>query len=205
MNTHGFTLIELLIVVAIIGILAMVAVPNFLNAHIRSKMARAEADLAAIATALNMYNLDNNAFPPDWQDQNFPDVGKRPIKGRFNFSNVNLAIISHHFELTSPIAYLSSLPIDTFESMENKINMLPPEWIHSYWYLRCGPVPPRSRYEFQVFNSRTYESLFWVLFGRGPDGERQPDLPGVGAADWLLAYAPSNGLISRGDLYRMSN
>lgn len=205
MNGKAFTLIELLIVVAIIGILAAIAVPNFLNAQIRSKIARAEADLASVGTAIEMYRLDSNSYPPDWQDQNLPDVGKRPIDGRFKFSNVNLAIISHHYELTSPIAYISTLPRDTFESTVNKMNMLPPEWIYSYWYLRCGPVPPRSRYEFQVFNGRTYESLSWVLFGRGPDGERQADVPGVSAQDWLLGYASSNGLISRGDLYRMSN
>ena len=54
----GFTLIELLIVVAIIGILAAIAVPNFLNAQIRSKIARGYADMKSLATAVHSIRID---------------------------------------------------------------------------------------------------------------------------------------------------
>jgi prepilin-type N-terminal cleavage/methylation domain-containing protein len=47
----AFTLIELLIVVAIIAILAAIAVPNFLEAQVRSKVSRAKADIRSLATA----------------------------------------------------------------------------------------------------------------------------------------------------------
>ncbi|MFH1737712.1 MAG: prepilin-type N-terminal cleavage/methylation domain-containing protein, partial [bacterium] len=54
----GFTLIELLIVVAIIGILAAIAVPNFLNAQTRAKIARIHADIKSLSTVMEAYYLD---------------------------------------------------------------------------------------------------------------------------------------------------
>ena len=59
----GFTLIELLIVVAIIGIIAAIAIPNLLNAIDRGKQKRTMADLRSLGTAIESYSIDNNVYP----------------------------------------------------------------------------------------------------------------------------------------------
>ena len=59
---HGFTLIELLIVVAIIGIIAAIAIPNLLNAIQRGKQKRTMSDMRTVATANESYSIDNNQY-----------------------------------------------------------------------------------------------------------------------------------------------
>src|SRR5260221_3508188 len=58
-----FTLIELLIVVAIIGIIAAIAIPNLLNAIDRGKQKRTMADMRSIGTGIEAYAVDNNVYP----------------------------------------------------------------------------------------------------------------------------------------------
>ena len=58
----GFTLIELMIVVAIIGILAAIAIPNFLQFQLRSKTGEAKTNLAAIRTAEEGYFAEFNNY-----------------------------------------------------------------------------------------------------------------------------------------------
>src|SRR3989442_12246860 len=60
----GFTLIELLIVVAIIGIIAAIAIPNLLNAIDRSKQKRTMADMRSVGTACEAKQGENNFYPP---------------------------------------------------------------------------------------------------------------------------------------------
>ena len=90
----AFTLIELLIVVAIIAILAAIAVPNFLEAQVRSKVSRVKADMRSMRTAMEAYRVDYNRY--------LPDVGAQQTD-RLAWTR-----------LTSPVAYITSIPLDPF-------------------------------------------------------------------------------------------
>ena len=61
-STKGFTLIELMIVVAIIGILAAIAIPNFLRFQLKSKSSEGKVNLAAIRTAEESYFAEYGTY-----------------------------------------------------------------------------------------------------------------------------------------------
>ncbi len=64
-NKDGFTLVELLIVVAIIGILAAIAIPQFAAYRARAYCASSESDLANLAIAEEAYFADNDVYTTD--------------------------------------------------------------------------------------------------------------------------------------------
>lgn len=77
-HTHskGFTLIEIMVVVVILGILGALVVPNVLGRSGQARVAAAKADLNNLASALEMYKLDNRHFPST--DQGLEALSKKP-------------------------------------------------------------------------------------------------------------------------------
>ncbi len=123
-KSHAFTLIELLIVVAIIAILAAIAVPNFLEAQTRSKVARVKADMRSVATGVESYRVDNNRYPEGTDNPaNYPEriadffAPHGLANGYYTFRtrSASGAVVGRDFaNVTTPIAYITTIPTDPF-------------------------------------------------------------------------------------------
>ncbi len=78
-NRHGFSLTELMIVVAIIGILAVIAIPNFLKYQARAKQSEAKANLVAIHTSEMAYFAEKNTYVDDFNAIGFAVTGSSQL------------------------------------------------------------------------------------------------------------------------------
>jgi type IV pilus assembly protein PilA len=65
MNSRGFTLLELMIVIAIIGILAAIAIPNFISYRKKAKIASVASDMKNFELGFYAYAIDNGDWPND--------------------------------------------------------------------------------------------------------------------------------------------
>lgn len=62
-NNRGFTLIELMVVIVILGILAGVIAPRLVGRTYDAQLGKAKADIVSLETALQLYRVDNGAYP----------------------------------------------------------------------------------------------------------------------------------------------
>ncbi|RLD97288.1 MAG: hypothetical protein DRI92_05910 [Aquificota bacterium] len=179
MKRKGFTLIELLIVVAIIGILAAIAVPNFLNAQIRAKISRCVSDMKTLETALEMYRMDNNAYPT---------CNAARVAGSGDYFHPNEI---RFYRMTTPVAYISSVPRDPFTS-ERAADWAKWGWAYDY-----------VNNDYEGSNHTGGWGHLWRINSWGPDqvngwgGQRDGHCIN-GKPDFL--YQTSNGLVSKGDI-----
>ncbi len=202
----GFTLIELLIVVAIIAILAAIAIPNFLQAQVRSKVARAEADMASIAVALESYEVDNDTYPYSAA----PIPGVPGVDGWFNCGPWNnWTWNGEPLSLTTPISYLSSgILWDPFPDLNNNQG-----GAASYRYTCNAQILTEVSNDVQAGDANWYDadnpvgrSIYWSAYGVPNDNVQWVEWSNGPACTDVegqpTVYDPTNGTVSNGNIYR---
>ncbi len=178
-NRHAFTLIELLIVVTIIGILAAIAVPNFMNAQVRAKLSACYSDMRALGTAIEMYRLDNTGHPP------YPVLPE----GGPNW-------LYRQVRLSTPIAYIGSIPVDPFFiGYGNNTNVSGHDYEGVFDYVARNDFWGGGLY-WGLEPGAIAENAAYHVHSPGPDLV-SADTPWTGET----VYAGSNGLKSAGDVF----
>lgn len=172
----GFTLLELMTVMTIIGILSAIAVPNFLNAVYRAKVARSQTEIETAIWAAEMYYIDQEAYPPN----------AKP--GAMSPGDLN--------PLTTPIPYMSSIPQDVFlsspQSESRTFIARERNGNSTYFYVNFLQTTGKrnSLKDYGMEGSANY-----VIYGLGPSYTTGYDPMNPGTFKF---YNPSNGTISQG-------
>ena len=193
-NKKGFTLIELLIVVAIIAILAAIAIPNFLQAQIRSKISRVKADMRSIATGVESYAVDNNEYPyVALPLSHFLFINYTP-----SATDTPPAIV-----LSTPISYITSIPIDPFGFSVGGDYAYPLRYCaFNGGFDATQDAAHGCPAGFNQINFKYHGG--WVLGSAGPDKTFNPTYSHIVLAQDVdrILYDPTNGTISNGDILR---
>lgn len=185
---RGFTLIELLIVIAIILILIAIALPNFLEAQVRARVARSKGEIRTLGIAMESYNLDWKAYPTF----SFPNYTRVP---RFQAGLT---------WLTSPVPYITSIPHDPFPGNQGPggHNMQG----EPYSYILDGIQIPILERLAHPDDGGSGILRTWSIYSLGPDRpmaeikSSSNANPVCNNGSPIYSYSPTNGTKSRGDI-----
>ena len=168
------------LIVAVIGILAAIAIPNYRHAQARAKIARTMYDQRNVGTALEAFHIDNNRLPTVREYNESGPLMADPAPGGASEAT------GEPQWLTRPVAYISSMPADPYREGDYHYGY----WtINDVWILRSyGPdgVP-----------SADLQALGEGLAGMAENRWNRDAWP-ANLRD--MQYDPSNGLQSDGDL-----
>ena len=200
---QGFTLIELLIVVAIIGILAAIAVPSFLHARIRAKVAKAVSEMHSILNALEAFYIDNNSYPPmncgdrTSMKRQYRDAFDKPSTGVIDIAHIVTGTSrDRRIYLTTPIAYITSLLFDPFRGDGKQDSYGYGSDGTSYYIITSWGPDQQDGNSVEELNEWRYTGARLNDLRRGAFREAKLVL-----REHL--YDPSNGTSSAGDIVRV--
>ena len=192
MNKKGFTLLELLVVVGIIGILASIALPNFRDATVRSRIAQVKMDLRTMGMALDSYRMDHSLFrvgmiAPVFCRLPLPDLTS-PV------SYLNSANVKDPFglvqEYVEPSGSTDGFVVETLTVVRNSYTYTP---YFNFAYLQRIPELRKEGYALASVGPDRQDS--YIIDYPFPGFYR---IPGDSNRDSV--YNPSNGVISPGDI-----
>ena len=186
-HSVGFTLAELLFVVAIIGVLSLIAIPNLLEARIRANVTKVYSDMRMMHFAVETYFADHGTEP----------IGA--VEGMILYGWGESDTDKVYNALTTPISYLTDIPVDPFGLKDSYRGLL-------YRSTRriamvdaglCPGCPEAAR-----------RGYIWLARSRGPGGTRSEDfhppidapevLGGLYPSERTYIYDPTNGVVSNG-------
>jgi prepilin-type N-terminal cleavage/methylation domain-containing protein len=206
----GFTLLELLIVAAVIGMIALVAIPNFEDAQHRSKLSRVHADLRTCAAALEAYAYDySGAYPFDGINA-------------LDFATYNYWYLSRM--LSTPVAYLPTCHMqDPFRNVKQSAFYQFRDYryvcVEATWGDDWDSIETGGTGVSQYWDDMLAEFGGWRMQSSGPDTVWGPYTPGwpaictqppynypmISSAPVSIPYDPTNGTNSTGDIIRSHN